>query len=59
MSLNTKGSSGPSKFDCDDWQTILGTTLFGSEAVDRAEAIGNTRKQLCYETLYDPEWRVD
>ena len=51
----TKRSSGPSKFDADDWKRILGTKIFASEAVDLAEAIGGMTKQQCRETLSDPE----
>ena len=41
MTIKTKGSSGPSKLDSDDWRRMIGTKLFGSEGTDLADAITN------------------
>ena len=30
--IRTKGAAGPSKFDADDWQRILGSNIFGNHS---------------------------
>ena len=53
--IKIRGSSGPSKFDSDDWIRMIGTKLFGSEGTDLADAIANMTKEFCTELIHDPE----
>ena len=55
LALNTKGSSGPSKFDADDWKRILVTKLFGTEGHELCTAIARMARQLCTEDITDTE----
>ena len=52
-----KGSSGPSKFDADDWKRILATKIYSadSEGKDVCDSIARMARQLRTEDTLDPE----
>ena len=55
LAFTMKGSSGPSKFDADDWKRIIATKIYGNEGKELCEAIAHMTRQLCTEDTSDPE----
>ena len=50
-----KGTSGPSKFDANDWTRILATKIYASEGHDLSDAIARMARLLCTEDVNDPD----
>ena len=55
IAMKMRGSSGPSKFDADDWKRILATKLYGADGHDLCVAIARLARKLCTEGVSDPE----
>ena len=53
VTLRTKGASGPSNFDANDWRGIVGSRSFGTSSNDLCVAIANLAKKLCTESADD------
>ena len=51
----TNGSAGPSHYDADDWRTILGSSLYGTEAEDFIKSLAALARELCINGVDDPE----
>ena len=47
--INTKGGSGPSGLDVDDWRRVLASNCFGDSLSDLCRAIASFTKKLCSE----------
>ena len=53
----TKGAAGPSKFDAEDWQRILGSNVFGNQKLGLRRSLARVIKKLsahkvsCHENL--------
>ena len=53
--IRTKGSAGPSLYDADDWRSILGSNLYGTEAEDLRKSLAALARDLCINEVEDPE----
>ena len=55
LAFSMKGTSGPSKFDANDWKRILATKIYASEGHDLPDAIARMARLLCTEDVTDPD----
>ena len=55
MSTRVKGTAGPSNMDADQWFHILGSSAFGQQSEELAEAIAKMMKIMCREKLVDKD----
>ena len=55
LAFSMKGTSGPSKFDANDWKRILATKSYASEGHDLSDAIARMARLLCTEDVNDPD----
>ena len=55
LAFSTKGTSGPSKFDANDWKRILANKIYDSEGHDLSDAIARMVRLLCTEDVDDPD----
>ena len=55
MALRTRGSSGPSGMDSDEWRRMLGTQCFKTSSDNLRVAISRFSKILCIEKISDLE----
>ena len=53
--IKTKGSTGPSLYDADDWRNILGSNLYGEDAEDLRKNLASLAKELCTNEVDDPK----
>ena len=47
----TKGAAGSSKFDADDWRSILGSYVFGSHSLVLRRSLARMKRKLCSQKL--------
>ena len=55
MATRVKGTAGPSNMDADQWFHILGSSAFGQQSDELAEAIAKMTKILCTEKIEDKD----
>ena len=53
--VKTKGASGMSAWDADEWRRVLGSNVFGLAAADLRKSIAKFAKILCINRIEDPE----
>ena len=49
--IRIKGATDLSKFDNDNWQRILGSTVFGNHSSELRKSLARMTKKLCYQKL--------
>ena len=55
MASRVKGTAGPSNMDANQWFHILGSSAFGQQSEELAEAIAKMTKIMCREKIEDIE----
>lgn len=49
--IRIKGATDLPKFDNDNWQRILGSTVFGNHSSELRKSLARMTKKLCYQKL--------